>query len=99
DIAELALACGFTAARVIVAANAPLAEIDVAGLRAFMGGRGFAQYWKNLCAALDGHHYILLFAGDPAPTTRRGRRLKAIVTPAQSPVRMSVGQPGVVEIA
>jgi SAM-dependent methyltransferase len=99
DIGELAVACGFAAARVIVAANTPLAEIDVAGLRAFMGGRGFAQYWKNLCAALDGHHYILLFAGDPAPTTRRGRRLKAIVTPAESPVRMSAGRPAEIEVA
>ena len=43
DIAELAIASGFTAARVVVAANAPLAEVDAAGLRAFMGGRGFAQ--------------------------------------------------------
>jgi SAM-dependent methyltransferase len=98
DIGELAVASGFSAARVIVAANAPLAEIDVAGLRAFMGGRGFAQYWKNLCAALDGHHYLLLFAGDPAPTTRRARRLKAIVRPSQSPVRMSAGQPSAIEI-
>ena len=44
-----------------------------------MGGRGFAQYWKNLCAALDGHHYLVLFAGDPAPTTRRPKRLKAVI--------------------
>jgi SAM-dependent methyltransferase len=99
DIGELAIASGFAAARAIVASNAPLAEIDVAGLRAFMGGRGFAQYWKNLCAALDGHHYILLFAGDPAPTTRRGRRLKAVVTLPPSPVRMSTGQSAAIEIA
>lgn len=98
DIGELALAAGFTAARVIAAANVPLAEIDVGALRAFMGGRGFAQYWKNLCAALDGHHYLLLFANDPAPTTRRARRLKAIVRAAHSPIRLSAGRPGAIDI-
>jgi SAM-dependent methyltransferase len=98
DIGELALASGFTAARIIVAANAPLAEIDVAGLRPFMGGRGFAQYWKNLCAALDGHHYLLLFCGDPAPTTRRARRLKAILRITPAPVQASAGQPAAIEI-
>jgi SAM-dependent methyltransferase len=99
DIAELAVASGFTAARVIVAANAPLAEIDAAGLRAFMGGRGFAQYWKNLCAALDGHHYLLLFAGDPEPTTRRARRLKAIVRlAADARVSVPAGTPAEIEI-
>jgi SAM-dependent methyltransferase len=98
DIGELAVASGFTAARVIVAANAPLAEIDVAALRPFMGGRGFAEYWKNLCAALDGHHYLLLFAGDPAPTTRRPRRLKAIVGPVQSPASIGAGRPAPIHI-
>jgi len=97
-IGELAIASGFTAARVIVAANAPLAEIDVARLRPFMGGRGFAAYWKNLCAALDGHHYLLLFAGDPAPTTRRPRRLKAIVRVVQSPAPIAARQPSMIQI-
>jgi SAM-dependent methyltransferase len=99
DIAELAVASGFTAARVIVAANAPLAEVDAAGLRAFMGGRGFAQYWKNLCAALDGHHYLLLFAGDPEPTTRRARRLTAIVRlAADAPLSVPANTPAEIEI-
>jgi len=98
DIGELAIASGFTAARLIVADNAPLAEIDAAQLRPFMGGRGFAEYWKNLCAALDGHHYLLLFAGDPAPTTRRPRRLKAIVRPAQSAAPISAGRPGAIQV-
>jgi len=98
DIGELAIACGFTAARVVVAANAPLAEVDVARLRPFMGGRGFAQYWKNLCAALDGHHYLLLFAGDPAPTTRRPKRLKAILMASTSGLPMSAGKPAAVDL-
>jgi SAM-dependent methyltransferase len=77
DIAELALRSGFSSARVVVAGRPPLVEIDAAQLRPFMGGRGFARYWKQLCASLDGHHYLLLFAGEPEPTTRRPKLLRA----------------------
>lgn len=77
DIAELALASGFSGARVVVAGRPPLFEVDAALLRPFMGGRGFSRYWKQLCASLDGHHYLLLFAGEPEPTTRRPRLLRA----------------------
>ena len=80
DIAESALAAGFAAARVVADTQVPLVEIDVRQLRSFMGGRGFARYWRNLCAELDGHHYILLFAGDPRPTTAQPKRLQAIIT-------------------
>ena len=77
EIAADALAAGFTAARVVIAPRSPLLEVDAADLRAFMGGRHFSTYWSGLTAALDGHHYLLLHAGDPAPTTRRPRRLMA----------------------
>lgn len=78
EIAERALASGFVAARVILSGRPPsLLEIDARDLRPFMGGRSFGRYWKNLCTALDSHHYILLFAGDPEPTTRRPKRLVA----------------------
>jgi hypothetical protein len=80
DIAEQALAAGFTAARVVVAPRRPPVEVDVRDLRRFMGGRGFARYWKSLCAELDGHHYLLLTAGDPAVTTRRPKYLNAVIT-------------------
>ena len=79
DIAESALAAGFAAARVVADTQVPLVEIDVRQLRSFMGGRGFARYWRNLCAELDGHHYILLFAGDPRPTTAQPKRLQAVI--------------------
>jgi SAM-dependent methyltransferase len=79
EIAANALAAGFTAARVVIAPRSPLLEIDAAELRAFMGGRHFSRYWRGLTAALDGHHYLLLHAGDPAPTTRRPRRLMAAI--------------------
>ena len=79
DIAALAIASGFRAARVLVSPNAPLMELDATDLRRFTGGRGFSRYWKELCAALDSHHYILLFAGDPEPTTARPKRLRAMI--------------------
>jgi SAM-dependent methyltransferase len=79
DIAERALESGFTAARVVLSAGAPFVEIDASQLRAFMGGRGFSRYWKNLCAALDSHHFILLFAGGAEPTTKRPKQLRAMM--------------------
>jgi SAM-dependent methyltransferase len=94
EIAERAIAAGFSAAHVIVDTQAPLLEIDARRLRAFMGGRGFARYWQRLCAELDGHHYLLLFAGSPEPTTRRPRRLLAIIRSAgASPIAMQAGTP------
>ena len=80
EIAADAIAAGFTAARVVIAPRSPLLEVDAASLRAFMGGEHFSKYWSGLTAALDGHHYLLLHAGDPAPTTRRPRRLMAALT-------------------
>ena len=86
DIAELALASGFSSARVVVAGRPPAYEIEAGALRAFMGGRGFARYWKHLCANLDGHHYLLLFAGDPMPTTSRPKLLRASIRHVESRV-------------
>jgi SAM-dependent methyltransferase len=96
DIADQAIAAGFAAAHVIADTQAPLIELDARELRPFMGGRGFARYWRNLCAELDGHHYILLFVADPRPTTARPKRLQAVLTadaPA-SAICMRAGQPG-----
>jgi SAM-dependent methyltransferase len=81
EIAERGLAAGFSAVHVIVDTRTPVLEIDAGRLRSFMGGRGVARYWKNLCAELDGHHYILLFAGRSQPTTRRPRQLLALIGP------------------
>ena len=86
DIADLALSSGFRAARVVVAGRSPTHEIDAADLRPFMGGRGFAKYWKNLCASLDGHHYLLLFAGDAVPTTSRPKLLRASIRHVETQV-------------
>jgi SAM-dependent methyltransferase len=80
EIAADARGAGFAAARVIVAPRAPLLEVDADRLRDFMGGFQFSTYWHRLCAALDGHHYLLLHAGDPQPSTRRPRRLMAEIS-------------------
>ena len=50
DIGEVALSCGFAAARVLVANRPPVFEIEAADLRPFMGGKGFARYWQALSA-------------------------------------------------
>lgn len=96
DIAERAIAAGFTAVHVIADTQVPLAEVDARQLRSFMGGRGFARYWRNLCAELDGHHYILLFAGDPRPTTAQPQRLRAVISlvAPEREVSVGAGQPG-----
>jgi len=94
DIANAALEAGFEAVRVIIASDLPLMEVDGARLRAFMGGEGFARYWKNLCAALDGHHYMLLFTESAEPTTRRPRRLSTNIRRLRDThsIRVSRGQ-------
>ena len=92
DIADLALASGFRAARVVVAARSPGFEVDAGNLRSFMGGRGFARYWKHLCASLDGHHYLLLFAGDPVPTTKRPKLLRAQLRRVGGRASVSIGE-------
>jgi len=80
DIADRAIVAGFAAVRIIVDTRVPVGEIDAHQLRPFMGGHGFAHYWKHLCAELDGHHYILLFAASPEATTVRPKRLLAMIT-------------------
>jgi SAM-dependent methyltransferase len=95
-----AMAAGFTAVRVLIANRPPFAEVDARELRAFTGGRGFARYWRDLAASLDGHHYLLLYAGDPSPTTRRPKGLKAIVEApgVPGPIAAAAGQPGAIDL-
>lgn len=101
NVADLARQSGFAAARVIVAPERALLEVDAHELRAFMGGRGFARYWRDLRAELDGHHFILLFAGNPQPTTARPRRLKARIRQVggQSPTQIAANASGRLTLA
>ena len=77
NLAALAEDVGFR--EVTVIASSPLVrhEIPARELGAFMGGKGFARYWKAVCASLEQHHYIVLHKGPAEPTTRRPSRLIA----------------------
>jgi hypothetical protein len=77
DIAALARACGFDDVKVVATTPHVQVEVDAADLGAFMGGKGFAGYWKAFCSALEQHHYIVLYKGRPVPTTRRPATLAA----------------------
>jgi SAM-dependent methyltransferase len=94
QVADLALQCGFKAARVMVSPSLPFVDIDAHRLRSFMGGSGFARYWHALCAQLDGRHHILLFAGAHAWTTARPNLLRADVRIEElpSPFLLAPGQ-------
>jgi hypothetical protein len=102
DLGALARACGFEAAGVIVASALANQEIPARALPAFMGGRGFAHYWKAFCTALEQHHYIVLHKGSPRRTTRRPGRLSARIevtsvrgerSPAHGELTVRAGEP------
>ncbi len=92
DLAALAEACGFTAARLVVTSPYADHEIPARELPAFMGGRGFARYWKTFCSALEQHHYLLLYKGPVEPTTRRPGRLSARIDVARGPATVAQGE-------
>ena len=81
DVAALAADVGFREATVIVASPLVRHEIRARDLGGFMGGRGFAAYWKALCSGLEQHHYLVLHKGAVEPTTRRPARLSAWIEP------------------
>jgi Methyltransferase domain len=77
DVAALATAVGFGDCRVVVASPLVRHEIEARDLGAFMGGKGFAGYWKALCSGLEQHHYLVLHKEAAEPTTRHPARLTA----------------------
>jgi SAM-dependent methyltransferase len=81
DVVALAEDVGFREATVVVASPVIRQEIAARDLGAFMGGKGFAAYWKALCSGLEQHHYIVLHKGPAEPTTRRPARLTARIEP------------------
>ena len=87
DVDALARACGFRATHVVAAGPSALYQVPAGELGAFMGGRGFAGYWKQFCSSLDRHQYIVVYKGNPTPTTARPSVLSArfdIVAPRGS---------------
>jgi SAM-dependent methyltransferase len=77
DVAALAKACGFRAASLIVPSGGGVWEIPAEDLDPFMGGKGFVDYWEHLCRTLVTGHYLLLYKGDPTPTTRHPKFVNA----------------------
>jgi SAM-dependent methyltransferase len=77
DVATLALACGFRAAHVIVGSIDALWEIPAREVGPFIQGQGFPRFWDNQSDALLAHHHLLLYKGDPRPTTRQPKATSA----------------------
>jgi hypothetical protein len=77
DLAALARSCGYAAAQLIVASPDALWEIPAEDLGSFIQGKGFTRYWEHQSDALLAGHYILLYKGDPRPTTRQPKAIGA----------------------
>jgi hypothetical protein len=65
DVAALATSCGFCDTKLVLLSPLVYSEIQPRQLGAFMGGKGFARYWKQFCGGLERHHYLVCFKGDP----------------------------------
>jgi SAM-dependent methyltransferase len=98
EIGADALAMGFTSARVVVSPRSPILEVEISRLRDFMGGHRFSQYWHQLCAELDGHHYVVLGTGAAPATTARPRRLTAEIRFASAAPAVRRGEPTEVDL-
>ncbi len=80
DVAALAVACGFHAAHVVVGSLDALWEIPAGEVGAFIQGKGFPKFWDHHSDALLAHHHLLLYKGDPRPTTRQPKATGARLT-------------------
>ena len=92
DLGALARDCGFQEAIIIVASQAASWEIPTDDLGPFMRGKGFTRYWDNQGAALLASHVVLLYNGDPRPTTRQPKALGAHFMIPRSARRLRVRQ-------
>lgn len=77
DVAALGLACGFHAAHVLVVGAEGPWEVPAADLGPFIRGKGFRPFWLHQTEALLASHFLLLYKGDPEPTTRQPKTLRA----------------------
>jgi SAM-dependent methyltransferase len=99
DVAALARDCGFASVQVVLASPFAHAAIDAGELGAFMGGKGFARYWKAYCAALEQHHYITCAKTALGYTTRRPSRLSAQIRADDTSIRAArAGEPFTTEL-
>jgi SAM-dependent methyltransferase len=99
DVAALARDCGFAAVQVVLASPFAHDAIDASDLGAFMGGKGFARYWKAYCAALERHHYITCAKRALAHTTRRPSKLSAQIRTGSTSIESArAGEPFTTEL-
>jgi SAM-dependent methyltransferase len=100
DVGELARACGFRAAHLIVASPQSLWEIPAEDLGPFIQGKGFTRFWETQSDALVTGHYFLLYKGDPQPTTREPKALGAQIeiAGARRGLQVRRGEPAVVRV-
>jgi SAM-dependent methyltransferase len=102
DVAALAKSCGFSDVRLIVSRPTPPWQIPAEGLGAFLAGEGLRAYWATLSDAMITGHYILMYKGNPGPTTRRPTLLDARITvdlQGAEAVRVQPGQSGTVTVS
>ena len=73
DLAALAETVGFRAVNVIAAGTTTMYELPAREIGRFTGGSGWGlyQYWEKLCQDLANRHYVLMYKGNPRPTTVR----------------------------
>jgi SAM-dependent methyltransferase len=95
DVAALAIACGFQAAHLMVASPDAPWEIPAVDLGPFIQGKGFTRFWEHHSDALLASHYLLLYKGDPRPTTRQPKAVGARIQlrPGKGVLRTSAGRP------
>ena len=99
DVAALAGACGFASVEVVLASPFAHMAINAGELGPFMGGKGFAHYWKSYCAALEQHHYITCAKSAGGPTTRRPSRLSTqILVESGSILSVRAGEPTITQL-
>ena len=99
DVATLARDCGFASVQVVLASPFAHDAIDASDLGAFMGGKGFARYWKAYCAALEQHHYITCAKRALGHTTRRPSKLSAQIRTGSTSIESArAGEPFTTEL-
>lgn len=77
DLAALARRCGFTRTTVVPITLRLGFEVEAEHFLDFLAGDRHGEYWTALSHQLLGQHYILLYKGNPVPTTRRPGELQA----------------------
>ncbi|MEM7051535.1 MAG: methyltransferase domain-containing protein [Acidobacteriota bacterium] len=93
ELDRQARTAGFDRTLVVpVALNPP--PVPAADFPRFLQGKGFTRFWKGFTGELLAQHFILIYKGEPQPTTRRPGWLAAeiAVETATAPLIASAGE-------